>query len=67
MKMYTNEALTTIQEHTANLYAKLASTKPTDDLTRDDIREIMYYIKAFQNAARTEETRRKVAAIKNRD
>ena len=66
MKMYSNEALTTIQENTAKLYAKLASIKPTDDFTRDDIREAMYYIKAFQNAARTEENRRKVETIKNR-
>ena len=61
MKMYTDEALKKIQENAAMLYAKLASTKPTDEFTRDDIRSAMYYIKAFQNMARTEETRRRIA------
>lgn len=67
MKQYTDKALETIQEHTARLYAKLASTKPDDDFTRDDIRECMYYIKAFQDEARTEQTRRKVASLKVRN
>lgn len=66
MKHYTNEALKTIQENTAKLYMKLAETKPSDDLTRDDIQSLMYYIKSFQDMARTEEHRRKLIDIKNR-
>ena len=66
MKMYTDKALSTIQDNTAQLYAQMASVKPTDDLTHDDIRSIMYYLRAFQDMARTEETRRKIAKIKNR-
>lgn len=64
MNMYSDEALKTIQEHTARLYAKLASTKPSEDITRDDIRELMYYIRAFKDMAHTEETRRKIASLK---
>lgn len=64
MKMYSDEALKTIQTNTANLYAKLASTKPNDDWSRDDIRSMMYYIKSFQDMARTEETRRKIANLR---
>ena len=66
MKMYTDEAITTIQENIGRLYAKMASVKPTDDLTRDDIRSIMYYLRAFQDMARTEETRRRISKVKNR-
>lgn len=66
MKQYTSEALKTIQENTATLYAKLASIKPNDDLTRDDIQSLMYYIKAFGDAAHTEETRRKIENLKKR-
>lgn len=58
MKLYTDMALTTIQENTAKLYAKLASIKPNDDLSREDIESLMYYIKAFGDEARTEEYRR---------
>ena len=59
MKLYSDEALKNIKEETARLYAKMASVKPNDDLTRDDIRSIMYYIKEFQMMASTEQNRRK--------
>ena len=59
MKLYNDEALENIREETKRLYATLASTKPSDDLTRDDIRSLMYYIKEFGMMAATEQNRRK--------
>lgn len=59
MKLYSDEALKNIRGETERLYAALASTKPNDDLSRDDIRSLMYYIKEFGLMAATEQNRRK--------
>ena len=61
MKTYTDNALKTMQEKISELYIKMAEMKPTDDFSRDDIRAIMYYLKAFQNACGEEQTRREKA------
>ena len=58
--MCNDEALKNIREETKRLYAALASTKPSDGLTRDDIRSLMYYIKEFGMIAAAEQNRRKL-------
>ena len=66
MKFYTDDALKTMQEKISELYIKFGGMKPTDEFSRDDIRATMYYLKAFQNACHTEQTRRKVMVLKER-
>lgn len=58
MRKYTDSALDAIQNNTAKLYAKLASVRPSDDLTRDDIRELMFCVEALRKEAKAEEHRR---------
>ena len=57
---YPDAALVTIDKETMRLYAKLARMKPTDELSLDDIRDIMYYLKAFDDEARSEIFRRRI-------
>ena len=66
MNKYSDEALATIRERTAKLYAKLANVNPSDELPSDDIADIMHYIKVLDNLARTEQTRRKIENLKRR-
>lgn len=66
MNKYSDKALATILESTARLYAKLANVQPGNELSSDDIANIMHYIKAFGNLAQTEQTRRKIENLKRR-
>lgn len=49
-----NEARETAREEIRRVYVKLANTKPSDDLTYDDIMSIMYYLKKMENELATE-------------
>lgn len=63
--LYTDTALETIEKNTMRLYAKLAQMKPTDEFSHDEILEIMYYLKAFGDEARSEKFYRHIKARKH--
>ena len=58
MKLFTNEALFTADKRTLELYHKLASLKPTDEFTLDDIEAIMFYIRDYRGELKAEYRRR---------
>ena len=58
MYTYTDKGLATIRENTARLYAKLASLKPTDGFTLEDIQNTMYYLQSFADEAKREQHKR---------
>ena len=60
MKQYTNEALEKVEANAMELYRKLASLKPTDGFTLQDIENTMYYLKCFADEARHEQYMRKI-------
>lgn len=63
--LYTDTALETIDKETMRLYAKMAQMKPTDELSLDDIRDIMYYLKAFDDEVRSEIFHRRIKKMKH--
>lgn len=65
--LYTDTALETIDKETMRLYAKMAQMKPTDELSLDDIRDIMYYLKAFNDEVRSEKFRRLITRKRSID
>lgn len=66
MKTFTDKALVTAREEMQRLYVKLASTKPTDEWTRDDIRSLMTYLTLFDGECRYEQYKREREARKTR-
>ena len=54
MIYYNDSARKTAKEKIGNLIAKLASTKPTDDFTLEDIRETLYYLKVLDSGLDSE-------------
>ena len=66
MVLFSDKALVTAREEMQKLYAKLASTKPTDEWTRDDIRGLMTYLTLFDSECRHEQYRRAKEARKAR-
>ena len=63
--LYTDTALETIDKETMRLYAKLANMKPTDELSLDDIRDIMFYLKTLDDEVRSEKFHRQIKKMKH--
>lgn len=49
-----NEVREAELKNISRLYVKLAGTKPSEDLTLDDIRSIMYYLRKMEDEVNTE-------------
>ena len=58
-----NEARQTARDEINRVYAKLANTKPTDQLTLEDISSIMYYLRTMEDELRREITRNKTRIV----
>ena len=54
MLFFTNKARETARENIAELYRKLASTKPTETLTLQDIESVMFYLREMDDELRRE-------------
>jgi hypothetical protein len=58
MILYTDRSLDRAIEETGKSIVKLSSTKPTEDLSSQDIRNAIYFIKRFQEECISEKHRR---------
>lgn len=58
MILYTDKSLDRAIEETSKSIVKLSSTKPTEDLSSQDISNAIYFIKRFQEECISEKHRR---------
>lgn len=52
MRMFTNDAIKNAEEGALYVYRKLASLKPTEDFSSDDISKAMFYIRDYMDELR---------------
>lgn len=66
MILYTDPTLDKAIEQAGNSIKKLASVKPTDEFTLNDINHAIYFITRFQEECISEKHRRERAKLKER-
>lgn len=66
MLFYSNDARETAKKEIGRLYAKLGSTKPTDTLTLEDIRSILFYLRTMESELNHEIYAEHRQALRNR-
>lgn len=49
MRMFTDAAIITAKEDAQKLFVKLANTVPDEKLTRDDIRDLMFILREYED------------------
>lgn len=63
MKHFTNEAIKTAKERTFKLIIKLGSMHPDDNLTKEDIDSIMFYLRDYNDELESLEYSRKLKKL----
>ena len=66
MILYTDKSLDNAIEEAGKSIVKLASTKPTDDLSLQDISNAIFFIKRFREECISEKHRRERKRIEER-
>lgn len=66
MILYTDSTLDKAIEKAGESYVKLASVKPTEDFTLQDISNAMFFVKRFQEECISEKHRRERERMKER-
>ena len=66
MILYTDKNLDRAIEETGNTIAKLATVKPTDEFTLQDIQHTIFFVKRFQEECISEKHKRERERAKER-
>ena len=62
MRYWSNEGIEAAKAKSAELNVKLASLKPSDDLDRDDIRNLMFILRQYELELKTIQCERRANA-----